>query len=97
MYIYREGFYRGMVVSAGLLTAALLARLATADTCVAVNAASTICLERRDLVLAAALAAAATLGFYRRMRRFTQYRLRRAALLWIIGSTAVDGPITENQ
>src|SRR5690606_3665581 len=90
IYVYREGFYRGMSVSALLLAVSLLVHT-RADLCTA-YLPETACAGPVELLAAFAIASIATVGFFLRMRRFGHYRLQRSLYRYLLNDTATQSP-----
>ena len=76
IYIYREGFYRGMAVATSLLAVSLLAHFGK-SICMA-TAISAGCTGPTEVIAAFVVSCAATVGFFLRMRRFGYYRIQRS-------------------
>jgi hypothetical protein len=87
VYVYREGFYRGMAIATALLTVALVLRVWRGPLCVEWPSRA-LCADRFDLTYSAILGALSVLGFVLRMRRFGRYRVERALLLWLTVSSS---------
>jgi hypothetical protein len=86
MYVYREGFYRGMAVAFLLLSLSIIARAFVPGG--AVKVGSTMQPMAWGLwALLAALSAAATYFMFARYQRFAAYRVTRA----ILGFLALEG------
>ena len=83
LYIYREGFYRGMTIAFGLLFLSLVVRTAIPGT--ALKLSGTVCCVPWLLLLsvAAAMLAGAWLCF-RRYRRFGRYRVEQALVGFMV-------------
>lgn len=84
MYIYREGFYRGMTIASAIIALALLWRGVFAETCISVNPDQVWCVARRVWITMGVGAVFAVFGFGYRMRRFARYRVNRAVMLGLI-------------
>jgi protein PhnA len=82
VYIYHHGFYRGMVVASGIIIVALLVRWIAGPGCILV-ADSTFCLGSVESALSHGVGAASGYAFWRRLKRFAEYRLVRAVMLWL--------------
>ncbi len=83
VYIYHHGFYRGMLVASSVLGIGLLVALFTGQICVVGNGLSW-CITRGSITLIFAVLVGSTIAFWFRLRRFAEYRLVRAAMLWLI-------------
>ena len=82
VYVYREGFYRGMVVALLFGGIAALARVFVSPTCFSYGL-TTPCGTRVQAGVLFLLVGACIVAYYRRMRRFGRYRIERAVFLWL--------------
>lgn len=89
VYIYREGFYRGMTVGAVLLSVAVAMQLLQGESlCFAVDGGpSSLCLTRSQLDGALFLSVTFAWAFFARARRFGRYRVERAAMRWLAATS----------
>jgi len=82
VYVYREGFYRGMVVALAVVGVAAVVRGLTPRSCFSYGTAIT-CVTRAQAVILLLIIVAFAVAYYQRMVRFSRYRIERAALLWL--------------
>lgn len=82
VYIYHHGFYRGMVIACSILTIGLLFRLVAGETCLITDRA-VFCFGRLVTGGLVFLVLTATVAFWYRLKRFAEYRLVRAVMLWL--------------
>jgi hypothetical protein len=95
VYIYHSGFYRGMIISLIALLVGLLSRFLMANTCVNI-AGSNYCLGRLETVTLAFLVIGSLFASWSRFRRFEEYRLVRAVMLWL-AITNYAGPNSQTK
>lgn len=86
VFVYREGFYRGMTVATGLIVLALVARLLFAYTSLQF-ANDRIQLDRSDNILLILACTGAVALFRARMRRFGRYRVQWAVEAFLAAAT----------
>jgi len=83
VYIYREGFYRGMTLASALLCVGLLLRFAVAPYSCIVLDLDVTCLSRGEIAIFSLLSLCAVPAYLIRLERFARYRIERAVLLWL--------------
>jgi len=83
VYIYHEGFYRGMTIACSILFLSLLVSFFVKDLTIISGKMHFIVIKKERVVLAIA-AVVATIGFWKRMTRFSHYRITRAVMRWFI-------------
>ena len=83
VYIYREGFNRGMAVASALLGCAFLIRGATAPESCFLLDFNEQCFGRVETAVVGVLFLLCVPTFRRRMERFARYRVERAIMLWL--------------
>jgi hypothetical protein len=83
IYVYREGFYRGMVIALAFLFIALFFSLFCGDLSVTTGK-EIFSMSRSERFFILLLTTITIAGFWRRMVRFTHYRLNRAASLFLV-------------
>jgi hypothetical protein len=84
MFVYREGFYRGMTISSALLGVLVLVQAFVAPVRLGGIIASTLIVGRPQLFALAGLAAIASWGFLRRMRRFGRYKVKSGLYAFVM-------------
>ncbi len=84
IYIYREGFYRGMVVALAMLAFGLVTHLVVADFCIRSSALVAGCIPRSAAFIASLAAAGTSWLFLYRMRRFGRYRVQRGLYQFLV-------------
>ncbi len=82
VYVYREGFYRGMVVASLILSVGVAFHLPLDRTCFSLGSSST-CLRSVEFLAIMLLSGAYAWGSFARMKRFGRYRVERAAFRWL--------------
>jgi hypothetical protein len=87
VYIYREGFYRGMVVASAILLCVVVFHLRLDRTCFSLGT-STTCLSGWEFFGIGVLSAAYAWASLARTRRFARYRVERAAFRWLAATAA---------
>ena len=90
VYVYREGFYRGMVVAVATLGVAIVARLFSSRTGVSYGT-GVASMTRVQATVGFLLVVASTIACFQRMRRFSRYRIERAVFLWLNAISSVKG------
>ncbi|RPD43761.1 hypothetical protein DNI29_23155 [Hymenobacter sediminis] len=85
VYIYREGFYRGMTVACVIVFIALLVSLRAAALTLTTEKAAYAALRSERLILTLLVGCSAFL-FWKRMLRFAYYKTSRALMLWLATS-----------
>lgn len=83
VYIYREGFYRGMVISTSLLFLSLLVSLFVGDLSI-LYSKMTINIQQVERVFYVIPVFIAIIGFWSRMMRFSHYRISRSVAHFLI-------------
>jgi hypothetical protein len=86
VYIYREGFYRGITIACAILFICLAASLFTASLTLA-TPTHTFPLLRSERFVLMLLDGVAAYLFWKRMLRFAHYRISRSVLFWLVTST----------
>jgi hypothetical protein len=86
VFVYREGFYRGLTVAMSAVVLALATRLLFASTSLGFANAQ-VELDRRGNVLLLLVCAAAVALFRERMRRFGRYRVQQTVLGFLAVAT----------
>lgn len=89
IYVYREGFYRGLYVAFGLIAAGSVTRLLSATTFTIFGAR--VVLNPQLLWLALAMSLIAAVLCYYRFRRFETYRIKYA-LMSFVALKSPDSP-----
>lgn len=89
VYVYREGFYRGMAVAAAVLSIGLVVRLFVGLTCFVWQSA-VLCFGRMEMFVLLGFTGASILAFRSRAARFARYRVTRAVMLWLATSTSSE-------
>jgi hypothetical protein len=87
VYVYREGFYRGMVVASAFLGTAVLALISRGGITISLSADSSLFARRVDLLVLLVLTIGCGAGFFFRMLRFGRYRVQRALYQFLISAT----------
>jgi hypothetical protein len=82
VYIYHHGFYRGMIIASIILLIGFTLRFFVGRSCIEVSGNS-YCAGRFDFFAASVITAASVYGFWLRLKRFAEYRLVRAVMLWL--------------
>jgi hypothetical protein len=90
VYIYREGFYRGMVIATGLLTIVLIVLSFRGSLRLTLSTDACVYAGRRDIALTVVISSLAMLGYYGRMKRFARYRVQRLTYQWALASKEQD-------
>jgi hypothetical protein len=96
-YVYREGFYRGMVVAMVILALSLVGHLRPASLCFYGSSEAQVCVARAVILLIILMSTATSWGFFHRMRRFGRYRVQRGLYQFLVAAKAQGGRRTEAQ
>ncbi len=86
VYIYREGFYRGMVVALAILALGLATSATASNHCVVGAPAAITCIPRGLAIFSTFLALGISWLFFHRMRRFGRYRVQRGMYRYLMTS-----------
>lgn len=81
VFVYREGFYRGMLISMSALATSLLLLCCRAHDVLLIQKAS---LTRWELGIGAFAAAVMASGMHSRAVRFARYRILQAVMSWLL-------------
>jgi hypothetical protein len=91
IFVYREGFYRGLAVSFSALAAALVVRACVSQSAVVSVLQSNVVLSRGMVNSIAGVCAAASALSFLRYRRFADYRIGHAITSFITLTTNTSG------
>ena len=86
VYVYREGFYRGMAVSSALFAIAVASHFGTL---VCASRGNHLwCAGGWETVAVFIVSVAAAIGFFLRMRRFASYRIQRSLYRFLLSQSS---------
>lgn len=85
IFIYREGFYRGLSVSCLIITIALTIRLFLPAISFVINN-NIVSITNGMLLYVIGMSAIGTILFYNRYKRFANYRINNALLSYLVNS-----------
>jgi hypothetical protein len=83
VYVYREGFYRGIVVATLLLGISCIIRASMGGATIALNNDAKICISATGCWIAVGVLALLSIAYGKRMYRFQKYRVERAIYYWL--------------
>ncbi len=84
IYIYREGFYRGMAIATACLALGVMCLIVRGPVTVALAEDLILMARRAELVVVLLVSVGCVVGFYYRMQRFGRYRVQRALYQYIL-------------
>ena len=88
VYVYREGFYRGMTIATAVLALGLVVHAWSPTLCLALEPQAPACVTRASVLACAAVSALCSWAFVRRMKRFGRYRVQRGLYQFVLDERA---------